>query len=669
MTWLKLIVLLVLTTAACTSSDAADDDNTENTPLASAVEAFETQFTVTSPNEELRIETGLDDLGRARYRVVRVLDDQDVVVLGDSTFGVETSIGSFARPGSLTAVGPSELIVDVLDLPFGKALGARIEARTQSLLAGDLTIDLWVADTGVAFRYRIDRPGETFTVEWERTSFAVPPENRTWLQQHDPPSRFAPAYERLRSREATATNPGRSAVGWTFPALFADEHTWSLITEAALADGAAGSHLSPTVTNGEYLLDFAAFGEGNGTGDPQPVATDSWTSPWRVIINSSDLGDIVESDIVLHLSPAVEDPEAYDWVTPGRVSWSWWSDSASSQDADAIEPFIDLATEMQWEYSLVDANWNMFGYERLAELVQYADQRNVGLFVWYNSGGLNNAVAEAPRNLMADRTIRRAEFERLATMGVVGVKIDFFHSDKPATIQLYRDILVDAADFELMVNFHGSTVPRGWSREFPNLLTMEAVRGAEIYKFFPSYQRAAPRQNTVLPFTRNVVGAMDYTPVILGDEQPRRTTNSHELALAVVFESPLLHLVDTPEAYLSQPAEIQDLLTTVPVIWDETQFVAGTPESHAVIARRLGDVWWIGAISALDETETVVVDLDSLGVPPDAPRLQVCDNPSWDRDDAGTYLDPTQYLISTGEAGGSIALQLLPQGGCLVRLG
>lgn len=675
--FMALAVSFCLLLVACTATDPVEDaDPTTDAELATA--PFETQLTVTSPDGNLRIELGVDALERARYRVVRTTNETDIEVLSDSTLGLETSIGSFAAPGQVTPIADAGSVQTTWPAPHGKVGVVELDASTLSVQIGPsadgLVVDLAVTNTAVAFRYRLTAPGQTFTVDWERSSFAVPPQSRAWLQQHDAPSLYTPAYERLRSREATAGAPGRAEYGWTFPALFESPGGWVLITEAQLADGQAASHFSPAATNGEFFLDYANWGEGNGVGDPRPTADDSWTSPWRVIITSTEVGDIVESDAVRAFSMPTDAPlsPAPDWIEPGRVSWSWWSDHESSKDGDLIEPFIDLAQEMGWEYSLVDANWDTMTDERMQALIDYAAERDVGLFLWYNSGGPNNAVTEAPRNRMADPTTRRAEMERIAALGIRGIKVDFFHSDKPETIQLYRDILSDAAAAELMVNFHGSTLPRGWSVEFPHLMTMEAVRGAEIYTFDARYQRVAARQNTTLPFTRNVVGSMDYTPVILGEQWLRSTTNSHELALAVVFESALLHLVDTPEVYLSQPDEVIDLLATVPTAWDETQFVAGEPESHVVLARRTGDDWWIGGISALDETLTVPIDLAELGISPGTPMVLVCDDPSWepsDDDDATRYDDPAQYVITADASPDTIALRLAPSGGCIARVG
>ena len=168
--------------------------------------------------------------------------------------------------------------------------------------------------------------------------------------------------------------------------------------------------------------------------------------------------------------------------------------------------------------------------------------------------------------------------------------MDFWHSDKPDRIRQYRQLLEDAADFRMLVNFHGSTVPRGWSREYPHLMTIEAVFGAEQYKFRQPFTTRAAGLNTVLPFTRNVIGPMDYTPVTFTDVRyPGTTTNAHELAQSIVFESGIQHFADSAEAYRSLPEAVKDFLRRVPAAWHETRGLGGEPGSFVVVARRDGD--------------------------------------------------------------------------------
>ncbi len=665
---------LALLLSACSSEP---DLSRAPADLSAPIEPFEATATLQSPDGQLNIELGIDEFERPRYRVTRSIDGDHTTLLQDSTLGLEGSSFSLSRGLRIESVTEPQTVTDSFDLPTGKARSSTITANQQSLaLRSDaepdlaLTIDLWASDHAVAFRYRVD--GETGTgsdisIDIERSSFAFPEATETWLQPHDAPSVAQPAYEMPRESGGTVDDPRPAPYGWTFPALFRNEAGWALVTESALADGHAGSRLGSTVTDGEFVIGLPDPAEGNTIGDPASTGELPWTSPWRIIITSPDLGDIAESDVVRHLSPPAADDD-FSWVEPGRVSWSWWSDHSSSRDPEKLRPFIDLAASLGWEYSLIDANWDSFGDEALLDLVAYADERNVGLMLWYNSGGPNNAVTEAPRDRMSDPQIRRAEMARISALGIRGIKVDFFHSDKPPTIRQYRDILSDAADHQLMVNFHGATVPRGWSREFPNLMTVEAVRGAEIYSFDLGYQNLAPRQNTQLPFTRNVVGSMDYTPVILGDTVRRRTTNGHELALSVVFESGLQHFVDTPDAYLGQPNEVVELLGAVPSVWDEMQLIDGHPGTHAVIARRNGDTWWIGAINGTPETRSIPLDATSLGgiVDPGSAATVVCDAPLLGPDEEQTDPAPADLLAIDNAL--PQELILYPYGGCLIRV-
>ncbi len=177
--------------------------------------------------------------------------------------------------------------------------------------------------------------------------------------------------------------------------------------------------------------------------------------------------------------------------------------------------------------------------------------------------------------------------------------MDFFQSDKQNVIDLYLGILRDAAAAGILVDFHGCTLPRGWSRTWPNLMSMEAVRGEECYIFDLQYPECAPVQNAILPFTRNTVGPMDYTPVGFSDNRyPHRTTWAHELALSVLFETGLLHFTDKAEAYLTLPEAPKQFLKNVPVTWEDTRFVAGYPGQFAILARRKGAVWYLAGVNA-----------------------------------------------------------------------
>lgn len=254
---------------------------------------------------------------------------------------------------------------------------------------------------------------------------------------------------------------------------------------------------------------------------------------------------------------------------------------------------------MNWEYSLVDANWEHMKGGDITELVKYASSKNVGVLMWYNSGGPHNIVTEGPRDIIYDAQRRKEEFRKLRQWGVTGVKIDFWHSDKQNLIKLYHDVLKDAADNHIMVNFHGCTIPRGWSRTYPNLVSMEAVKGEECYLFDSIYTSAAPIQNSILPFTRNAIGPMDYTPFALTNfKYPHNTSYAHELALTLIFNSGILHFADNVKTYRSLPGYVKDFIMKVPVVFDETRLISGEPGKSIILASRKGREWWIAGVNS-----------------------------------------------------------------------
>jgi len=471
-------------------------------------------------------------------------------------------------------------------------------------------------DDGIALRYYFgESSDETYTVTKELTGFQLPIGGKIWLHPYDKATKYTPSYETYYSDGVPVGTPSPNEEGWAFPALFqnADASCWGLITEAATDPTYCGCRLEQNADDGLYRIRFPNEAEGNYTGQINPSSSLPWATPWRVIILGESLGTIVESTLVANLNPPsiVEDTS---WIKPGRASWSWLFDHDSPQDHDKLRRWIDLAAQMGWEYSLIDANWTIMKNGTIHDLIAYANEKGVGLLLWYNSGGPHNQVTEKPRGTMLLRDVRRFEFALLKKWGVKGVKIDFFQSDKQNIMQLYHDILKDAADFEIMVNFHGCTLPRGWSRTYPHLMTTEAVKGEECYSFDKRYPRMALAYNTIIPFTRNVVGSMDQTPVMFWDNRyPHLTSYAHELAQAVVYESGWVHFADGVEAYLELPEAPKQLLKDVPVAWDDTKFLAGFPGKYAVLARRKADQWFIGCLSGEEATRELDLDLSFLG--------------------------------------------------------
>jgi hypothetical protein len=210
---------------------------------------------------------------------------------------------------------------------------------------------------------------------------------------------------------------------------------------------------------------------------------------------------------------------------------------------------------------------------------------------------------------------RVAEFDRLKAIGVAGLKVDFFGGDGQSMIGYYHDILTDAAPYGFAMNFHGATLPRGWQRTYPHLMTMEAIRGLEFVTFEQANADQEPTHATVLPFTRNVFDPMDFTPVVLDRIRniERRTTSAFELALSVLFTSGVQHYAEIPEGMAKAPTYVREFLQHVPSVWDDTKFLDGYPGKFVVLARQGDGRWYAAGINAEDAPRTLALELKELG--------------------------------------------------------
>ena len=454
-----------------------------------------------------------------------------------------------------------------------------------------LNIIIRAYNDGIAFRYEFPEKQGSFVVKDELTSYTIPQEATRWMEKWN-----------TANEDLYTSMSGQKVLqqDWCYPALFntSDKACWFLLHEGDVDRNYCGTKLSNAVDSAKYKLTFPNPKDGNGLGESLPAITLPWKSPWRVIIMGT-LADIVESTLVDDVStPSVV--KNTSWIKPGIASWNYWSSNHGTKDYKIVCEFADLAAKMNWPYTLLDWEWDvMSNGGNLEDALKYIHSMGVKPLMWYNSGGPHTGVTSTPRDRMLTHENRVEEFTKLKKLGVAGVKVDFFESEKQDMIKYYLDILEDAAQFEMMVYFHGCIVPRGWARTYPNLMTYEAVRGAEWYNNTPDFTMPAPEHNTILPFTRNVVGSMDYTPVTFTNSQnPHVTSYGHELALSVVFESGIQHMADRPEGYYQLPDEAKTFLKEVPNAWDDTKLIDGYPGNNVVIARRKGTSWYIGGISA-----------------------------------------------------------------------
>lgn len=570
------------------------------------------QWELVSPDGHILFSLKLEN-GSLSYKVTRSDTTGEYVVIEDSPLGLERNDQSFGKDLTFEKATEAVYIDETYALLSGKSSQCRNNAMEKELTfrgekKGKIQLVIRAYNDGVAFRYRFpEKSDKIYTITDEQTGFKVPENSTAWIAPYDTIADWSPAYETNYMFGIPAGTPSPQSVGWAFPALFHTGRLWILITEAGLDTTFYGAHLQQNCLNGLYRIMLPLQGEANGLGNNTASSVLPWETPWRVIVIGSTPAPIIETNLITSLSEPCRITDL-SWIRPGRASWSWWSDHNSPQDFNRLVPFIDLASEMGWEYSLIDANWNNMKNGTIQELIKYASEKKVGLTLWYNSGGPHNKITEQPRDIMNDPEKRQKEMKKLQEWGVKGIKVDFFQSDKQDMIKLYYGILKDAVEHKLLVDFHGCTLPRGWSRTWPNLLTMEGVRGAEQYSWDSYFGENAHRLNVVYVFTRNVVGPMDYTPVTFSNYDnkiPHTTTWAHELALAVAFESGIQHYADRVNAFKSLPRYAREFLKKIPASWDETRYIAGTPDSYVIIARRKGTIWYLAGLNAMKKTQNV----------------------------------------------------------------
>lgn len=573
---------------------------------AKAQKAIETIWQVTSPDNKLvaTIERNIYD-GSLKYIVHYIENGQAQAVIESSKLGIGRIDQSFTNNLVFESI-LSSVVDENYTMKTGKQLQLRNNANEITLTFRNqnnakIQIIFRAYNDGIAFRYRFpEKSDEMYYVTEDKTTFQVSTNSKGFFQKYQD---YQPVYESLYEK-VFLNQPYQSI---SYPALLQTPNAWVLITEADLQDNFFGSHIGSYGGNG--TLNIATPNTNDGYGSPFfAQSTLPWTMPWRVIMIGKELNTIVESNVVSHVSSPSTITNT-SWITPALTAWSWWSSLDSPTDYNKLKNFIDFTATFKLPYFLVDANWNNMGNGgNINDIINYANFKNVKLWLWYNSGGPSNGWGEQPRDLMHIRDVRRQEFARIKALGIKGVKIDFFQSDKQEIIKLYIDILKDAAEYQLMVNFHGCTVPKGWSRTYPNLVAMEAVKGSEAYIFDgDNFRVNAPAHHTILPFTRNVIGSMDYTPTIIGEGRGvvHYTTDVHEIALLGMFESGQTHLVDRAESYTNLPVLAKTVISNLPTTWDETRLVDGFPSDFVVMARRKGENWYISGVNGQNDYKAI----------------------------------------------------------------
>lgn len=577
---------------------------------------------IASPDGKLVV-TVADMDGRPSYSV----SYDNVLFLKPSPLGIIANIGDFSSGMSLEKNVSTNKIDETYELASIKKSKVHYvanEAVFSFTQQGKTIYDVIfrISNNDVAFKYKMYPQGETLScvVKQEVTGFVFPDGTTTFLCPQSKPmggfARTSPSYETSYTADDVAGKNGWGE-GYTFPCLFRNgDNGWVLVSETGVNGGYCASRLLGH-KEGVYTIGFPQEGEANGNGTVSPGIALPGETPWRTITVGKTLAPIVETtvpfDVVKPLYPAKGE------YTYGRGSWSWIIGMDGSTNYKEQLRYIDFSAAMGYQSVLVDALWDkQIGRDKIEELAKYGKDKGVALYLWYNSNGYWNDAPQTPRGMMDNAIARRKEMKWMQSIGIRGIKVDFFGGDKQMTMQLYEDILSDANEYGLLVIFHGCTLPRGWERMYPNFASSEAVLASENLHFSQGSCDNEAFNATLHPFIRNTVGSMDFGGSALNkyynaDNAPRGsrrvTSDVYALATAVLFQSPVQHFALAPNNLTDAPAWAIDFMKEVPTTWDEVRFIDGYPGKYVILARRHGDKWYIAGVNAQKETLKLKVNL------------------------------------------------------------
>ncbi len=551
---------------------------------------------VASPDARVQIRVTTADQGRLQYAVTF----QDKPVIETSAIGIAidgVSLADGVQIGNVDRYRVNESYPwygnhsTAIDNCNGlKVSVTHVRSKTP------YTLEIRAYNDGIAFRHIV--PGESTRVPDEATSFRLPAGSALW--EHD----LEDHYEAVHARKSLrAIPPG----AWIAPPLtfkLPGDSGFGSITEGGLhaysgmglqADGTGAffarlGHSIPA--SYPFRLRYAQDVE--RLTHPASI-TGTISTPWRIVMIGADLNTLVNCDIV-HNVAAPPDPRYFpsslntDWIKPGRAVWRYL-DGGPEGTAQGMKEFSRLAGELGFEYNLLEGFWAKWPESELKSLVDYSRERGVKIIVWRS------------RAALGDEKSTRAMFELLRRTGVAGVKIDFFDHEHKEVIDLYETILKLAAEYRLIVDFHGANKPTGMERTWPNELGNEGIRGMEMAGPYAQHE-------VTLPFTRMLAGLADYTPVHF-TRKLADTTWAHQIANALILQAPLLVLGAHPANILANPAA--DVIKSIPSVWDETVVLPVSDIGQvSAFARRKGDTWFLAITNGIN-ARTVRIDLSFLG--------------------------------------------------------
>ena len=580
------------------------------------------QSQITSPDGKLSVHI-TDENGVPSYSV----SYNHIPFILASPLGLDTNIGNFTREMKLSTTSPIQLLNEEYNLPTIKQSNVHYQANRGVFTFsqnGKVIYDVvfQVSNRDVAFKYNMYPQKETLcsVINEEMTGFVLPSGSTTFLCPQSKPmggfARTSPSYETPYTVDDAVGKNGWGE-GYTFPCLFRNnDKGWILISETGVSSAYCGSRLIGK-PDGMYQIGFPQTGEYNSNGTTNPGIMLPGETPWRTITIGETLAPIVETTVAFDVvKPLYDASQEYKY---GKGSWSWIIGMDGSTNYKEQLRYIDFSAAMGYQSVLVDALWDkQIGRDKIEELAKYGKDKGVALYLWYNSNGYWNDAPQTPRGIMDNAIARRKEMKWMQSIGIRGIKVDFFGGDKQMTMQLYEDILSDANEYGLLVIFHVCTLPRGWERMYPNFASSEAVLASENLHFSQGSCDHEAFNATLHPFIRNTVGSMDFGGSALNkyynaDNAPRGsrrvTSDVYALATAVLFQSPVQHFALAPNNLTDAPSWAIDFMKEVPTAWDEVRFIDGYPGKYVILARRHGDKWYIAGVNAQKETLKLKVNL------------------------------------------------------------
>lgn len=570
-------------------------------------------YTVKSPDENItvNVETGAVTTYSVSFKGQVILNPSPISMTFDNG----------------TVIGRNMKVVDADYLSEDKTLTPVVRQKSETirdhynemvLSADKYQLRFRVYDDGLAYRFHTDF-ADSLKVLSEEATYCFPkdydtlfPEERTMLSAQQP--LFKPMKLSEIRPEQFCSTPILIKIG---------DKARIFISESDL-ESYPGMFLKK---QGKYELagKFAAYSlEDEKTDDRQIFPTKradylarvngTRSYPWRAMIVAEDDANLITNQLIYKLAPEAEGD--YSWVRPGKIAWDWYNalalydvDFKAGVNNETYKYYIDFASRYGIEYVVLDDGWSeawdvtkTVPEINMEELVAYGKKKNVGLILWVSWAPFREKLDEA--------------FDLFSKWGIKGIKMDFMNRDDQEMVDFYYTVARKAAEYKLLVDFHGAYKPTGWLRTFPHVLTSEGVAGLENHKW-GSF--VTPEHNVTLPFTRMVAGPMDYTPgaMVNFHEKDHKVwfnlpasvgTRCHQLGMYVVYESPLQMLADSPSNYYREE-KCMEFLSQVPVVWDETRVLKASVGEYVVVARRSGDTWFIGGMVG-KKGQTFDINLD-----------------------------------------------------------